>query len=288
MKDLIEKTKSETNLNENELIEITSIIVKKINRFKILTPEIFKEIFELVLLEFKNKNIPELEKLKKDSFIEIDRFQHENIVNTEYLVQTTTNISKNMILGNENTINALQDEVNKLQEKLLVVQKEMTIDFLTNVYNRQWLFNIYLDNEKFKTNGCIAVLDLNKFKLINDTFGHESGDKILIKFSNIIKEYCKTGVVIRYGGDEFLVFKESCDEKDMENKLLSFQKSLLKNKIKMSNGISFEFSFSFAVKSFQKDDNFYDIFNLCDLYMYENKKQMKNEDQTKIFCQIKD
>ena len=71
MKDLIKKTKNETNLTENELIEITSIIVKKINRFKILTPEIFKEIFDLVLLEFKNKNIPKLEKLKKESFIEI-------------------------------------------------------------------------------------------------------------------------------------------------------------------------------------------------------------------------
>ena len=66
----------------------------------------------------------------------------------------------------------------------------------------------------------IAVIDLDDFKLHNDTYGHSAGDAALITTANIIKKYIrKTDILIRYGGDEFLLILPSIKKHIFEDKL---------------------------------------------------------------------
>ena len=73
----------------------------------------------------------------------------------------------------------------------------------------------------------IAVIDLDDFKLHNDTYGHSAGDAALITTANIIKKYIrKTDILIRYGGDEFLLLFPKLSEKNMLEKNKKIKKAV--------------------------------------------------------------
>jgi len=86
-----------------------------------------------------------------------------------------------------------------------VTRKKIFTDPLTRLYNRNYLNEIspMLDLKKYS----IAMLDLDKFKAINDTYGHKTGDFILSETSKIFKSSIRdSDILIRYGGEEFLLF----------------------------------------------------------------------------------
>ena len=90
-------------------------------------------------------------------------------------------------------------------------------DVLTKAYNRRY----YEEELKSQMGPAgIAMIDLDDFKLHNDTYGHSAGDAALITTANIIKKYIrKTDILIRYGGDEFLLILPSIKKHIFEDKL---------------------------------------------------------------------
>ncbi len=96
-------------------------------------------------------------------------------------------------------------------------------DQLTGLYNRQG-FEKLMDEWKKKTNinKVIVYLDLDNFKYYNDTFGHELGDYVLVRFSRVLKDAVKkSGYAVRYGGDEFVLV---LNDKDAQ-----FAKEIVRN-----------------------------------------------------------
>jgi len=86
-----------------------------------------------------------------------------------------------------------------------ITRKKIFTDPLTGVFNRNYLQEItpMLNLENYS----IAMLDLDRFKVINDSYGHKTGDYILKKCSKVIKESIRdSDILIRYGGEEFLLF----------------------------------------------------------------------------------
>ncbi|QOP41407.1 sensor domain-containing diguanylate cyclase [Sulfurimonas marina] len=115
----------------------------------------------------------------------------------------------------------LQELNEKLEQKVIERTKELTIalqqmeklsitDKLTNLYNRYKIEEV-LNSEihraqRYDTHFGLLMLDIDKFKNINDNYGHIQGDKILQEFSNILKNYIReSDSVGRWGGEEFLV-----------------------------------------------------------------------------------
>ncbi|ANJ66800.1 diguanylate cyclase [Halothiobacillus diazotrophicus] len=90
------------------------------------------------------------------------------------------------------------------------LQRVAALDPLTNVYNRRFGMK-RLDEElsraaRNKTPLALMMLDLDHFKRINDTFGHLSGDKVLVRMTNVTREMLREGdILLRYGGEEFVV-----------------------------------------------------------------------------------
>lgn len=88
---------------------------------------------------------------------------------------------------------------------LRLSQKRVFIDPLTGIYNRNFLNDMIAEMDFHKY--AVAMLDLDKFKIINDTYGHEAGDEVLravaATLQTSIREYDK---LIRYGGEEFILF----------------------------------------------------------------------------------
>ncbi len=106
-------------------------------------------------------------------------------------------------------------------------------DILTGLYNRRY-FMEYMESlhERLAVNhktACLFLIDLDHFKTINDSLGHEIGDKLLIEVSERLKEYAEdTHIVARLGGDEFiLISKELNEDMSKMDPAYSFSEGLL-------------------------------------------------------------
>lgn len=94
-----------------------------------------------------------------------------------------------------------------------------SIDPLTKLFNRQYLF-LKLKEElnrykRYETTFSILMVDIDDFKSINDSFGHQKGDEILSKFGNILEESKRElDICARYGGEEFIIILPHTDMKE--------------------------------------------------------------------------
>ena len=109
----------------------------------------------------------------------------------------------------------------KRENKIVVdsiaeIKRLSTIDPLTNVYNRRYMYTYLTEQVNIaKQTGSplsVALFDIDKFKLLNDNYGHLVGDDVLKAFSHILKNACRPGeIVARYGGEEFLMIMPGLD-----------------------------------------------------------------------------
>lgn len=77
-------------------------------------------------------------------------------------------------------------------------------DYLTKTWNRRYFFEHHLV-KNFKGPRCLALLDIDYFKVLNDTYGHHIGDLVLIELANTLQQYFPDALVARFGGEEFCI-----------------------------------------------------------------------------------
>lgn len=110
------------------------------------------------------------------------------------------------------------------------------MDALTECYSRQYVNAILINQSNGSWNDAgakysLAVIDIDSFKQINDSYGHEVGDRALIAVAQILKEHIRNdseGCVIRHGGDEFTVLWNSISKSSFEEKLKSIVEKIKK------------------------------------------------------------
>ncbi len=104
------------------------------------------------------------------------------------------------------TVAALRTQVSTYQTKLEEAEQRASHDALTGLDNRQGVETRLQHRIDAETPFCVVMLDLNAFKRVNDTYGHEAGDDLLKQFSTELRSASRaTDVVGRWGGDEFVV-----------------------------------------------------------------------------------
>lgn len=147
-------------------------------------------------------------------------------------------------------------------------------DELTGLFNRRY-FKQFLDKEllrirRYKTESCLALIDLDDFKLINDTYGHNMGDKALRLFADVLRENIrKSDIYARMSGDEFVILFINCDKEKAVRRLETIRNTLSNRKLD-----NITISFSYGVNKI--DHSFVvtpdDIFGGADKEMYRDKK----------------
>ncbi len=109
----------------------------------------------------------------------------------------------------------------KEQDYLKKLESQSRTDQLTDLYNRRYFDDQFTaEYEKiarYKNSFCLIMIDLDFFKSINDDFGHQTGDKVLQEFSELMKQNTRNSDVIsRWGGEEFMLLLPNTDLKNAE------------------------------------------------------------------------
>jgi GGDEF domain-containing protein len=212
IKNYEEKLNAQAKLLEEQkkqLNEIqTSIEAEKNKLSNAITSAKEKESVVDALINLQNDKQLEFEKTKKD--LEILNSQIEEQKNNLIIKEHTISDQKNIILALgllSMVIIALG--LNGLRLNRLLKNLSQT-DALSGLYNRRFM-NKGLQDEimkfkRYKTPFALLLLDIDYFKKINDTFGHDKGDLVIKKISSLMQKHIRsTDICARWGGEEFLI-----------------------------------------------------------------------------------
>ncbi|MGB9823805.1 MAG: GGDEF domain-containing protein [Candidatus Hydrothermia bacterium] len=207
-------------------------------------PFAFRDIYVLI----SNKPSPLLNQLILSIFL---------FANLLYVIHDFTSVYRKLMLE---------------KKKSEFLEQESMKDPLTGALNRRFLFKI---SEIVPELYSIALIDLDNFKVLNDTYGHIIGDCVLKKFveriSNLIR---KDDHIVRFGGDEFILMLYKCDLIAMEFILNKISKSFKVDPIECE-GKPMRISFSYGIAEMKETWNLNDMLEIADQRLYENKKRKK-------------
>lgn len=106
-------------------------------------------------------------------------------------------------------LSAAQSQIEELQQKLAKSQREANTDPLTGLYNRrvfEAIYHQFVEQQAGDEELALIILDIDKFKLFNDTHGHLLGDQVLKFVAKLLRQECPASVTpVRFGGEEFAI-----------------------------------------------------------------------------------
>ena len=168
----------------------------------------------------------------------------------------------------------LADTYNQMHDKILDSQEqalyEATHDALTGIYNRKAYIDLYnkLENEKI----CYILIDVDDFKKINDTYGHDAGDLVLQTIAHILTESFRSDdKAFRIGGDEFAVIMMKAGSEIRHIVEQRIQTLIDQSKLSRNNGLP-EFTLSIGVAFGLDEKSTGKVYKDADLALYEAKK----------------
>ncbi len=154
-------------------------------------------------------------------------------------------------------------------------------DQLTGLYNRRFLEKIIPieieRSKRYKYPLSVIYIDLDNFKILNDTYGHITGDIFLRRFGNLLKDILrKADIPIRLGGDEFLIFLPFTRKKDAEALAYKIRKVILDNRDYLCERKGCDYiDLSFGVIEVDKTDTLETVLSKADNIMYQAKRRKR-------------
>ncbi len=221
-----------------------------------------------------------IEKIKKtDDIDEIKKLKLEVIKTTMIVKENTEKIKKKLLIA-EKGLKEVKEKMNKLEEEIKKAKEKALYDGLTGAYTRA-VFNDRIVKEverakREKKKLSLLMMDIDKFKIINDTYGHQMGDMVLkIIVSQIKKVIRDFDFLARYGGEEFvLILPETGIElaKEIGERI----RSKIEHTKFLYRGERIPVTISIGCTELQENDNVESFIERADKALYEAKNSGRN------------
>ena len=155
------------------------------------------------------------------------------------------------------------------------------LDFLTGLKNRRSMFDQIELNDKAKEDKnrhtTLIMADIDHFKQVNDTHGHDHGDAVLIQVSGLIKNSLRgTDIVARWGGEEFLVLLPKTNIEQAVTVAETIRETIANRPINY-DGVDHRITLTLGIASYSTDSNFQDTIQRADQALYKGKEQGRNQ-----------
>ena len=185
------------------------------------------------------------------------------------------------------TVMGRNDEISDMGKSVVAMQKSLHVlierDALTELYNRrcanQRLKKMMKKAENTGTKFCIAIGDIDFFKKVNDTYGHEVGDKVLVAVAKAMKATMTgKGFVARWGGEEFLIVYDETEYADGLKKLKAVLENVRKLEIPDERfEMPIKVTMTFGIAAGSAEDDMDRLLRIADERLYNGKNGGRNQ-----------
>ena len=182
------------------------------------------------------------------------------------------------ILRIKNAEKNLKMTLAQLEENNKKLETLSITDPLTKLYNRKKIMKRINEcmtySNRYKTSLSITMIDLDHFKKVNDTYGHQAGDEVLVKVSEVLKSNIReTDIAGRYGGEEFIIIAPGINASQccaMMNKILELTRNLT-----FKFDTDYKITFSAGIKEYQ-GETVDTLISKADKQLYKVKESGRN------------
>ena len=202
------------------------------------------------------------------------------VIDATRVIQLSTQRSRDDLNASRQRVEDAERRIHELQEELDRASTLVRHDQLTGTLNRRGLEEAF-DGEfarsrRRNTPLCMALLDIDNFKKLNDSLGHDAGDAALIHLATTIRDTLRPqDTVARFGGEEFIILLPDTGITDAEKALVRLQRELTK-RFFLHDNEKVLITFSAGITDFRPDDTQTTITKRADEAMYTAKKTGKN------------
>lgn len=215
----------------------------------------------------------------------------EQLMKASNTMQADIVRSRDTLLEQTKEADEAQAKIKLLESELSSLSEQVRVDQLTGVLNRRGMDEAFTQEiaraERSGEPLCVALLDIDNFKKLNDNYGHDVGDEALVHLATIVKETVRpTDVVCRFGGEEFVVLLPNTKLDNASSSLLRLQRALTK-KIFMANQSQLVITFSAGISLYRSGEMAADVLHRADQSMYLAKKTGKNKALTEEDLMVK-
>ena len=239
------------------------------------------------MIEKSDHSTVEIQQIKKEleTYNEEEttnfKIAHKKLFTIAVALEENTQILSRDLRGHSDELKIMGQKIRKLEEELEYARHESKEDFLTKVYNKRALDEFMgikeAEFERYGHNFSIVMFDIDHFKSVNDTYGHNAGDLILSAFAKIMKKEARTVDIIgRFGGEEFMAILSETDSKGGSVFAEKVRKHVEKAKF-MYKKQRIAVTVSAGVSERAKHTNLKAVVNSADEYMYKAKNSGRNQ-----------
>lgn len=200
-------------------------------------------------------------------------------------IQISAQRSRDELRLTQEKVRESEARIQELEQELETTSDLVRHDQLTGVLNRRGLEEIFAKEAaraaRHDSTLCIALIDIDNFKKLNDSMGHDAGDDALIHLATICRNTLRPqDTVARYGGEEFIILLPDTSLDDAVTALTRLQRELTR-KFFLHENDKILITFSAGITQMRSDDNQVSVIKRADSAMYEAKQTGKNRVVTK-------
>ncbi len=166
--------------------------------------------------------------------------------------------------------------ITEQEQNRAILEYNTNHDQLTGLYNRRYFYSAIETIKRSTKEFSLAMVDLDNFKKINDTYGHEVGDAVLKDLSEILmNSMSENDIAVRWGGEEFILFMPGTDMNSAEKMLEKMLESIREHQVNFA-GKSINFTATIGLASGNDLQKYEQVINTADQMLYYGKNNGKN------------
>ena len=205
----------------------------------------------------------------------------DDVIQETKQVQENLSVYSEIILTSRAEARGALLQINQLETRLQEMSEKASEDYLTGALNRRGFDNAYQRELSIAgRNGkqlCFALLDIDNFKQLNDTYGHDVGDKVLVYLVEAVKKVVRLeDIVSRYGGEEFAILLPNTMLENAVEILERIRRHIIKEFFLHENK-RILVTFSAGVTQYQPGDSQQNLYQRADKALYQAKRNGKNQ-----------
>ncbi|XOB63210.1 GGDEF domain-containing protein [Campylobacterota bacterium DY0563] len=261
---------NEKNSDLKKLMSFLSTFLKnRIEKNIITLDEVDNIKHEINSLKLVTSSDEDLRKIYEKFSLVVDEFSDVVNKNNEEIIKSKKESDR------------LYSQIEKLKHSLSMAQEEKSIDFLTKALTRRAYNDVVEKIEKeykaFDSTYALVFIDIDHFKKINDTYGHDCGDSVLATFGSILKKITRDeDIIARFGGEEFICLIHYKNLSDIKNYLIRM-KNIIENNKFLYKDIKLSIKFSAGAALRENYESYEETLKSADILLYNAKELGRNK-----------